>query len=394
VAVSCPSTARQGIDVLVEMVRLAGIEPATLGFGGPKYLLFLSPFLHISPLLAQFWHTYGSANSTVEPNMATIRKRGEGQYHVQIRKRGYPTQTKTFSKEADARRWATIIESEMERGVFVSRSEAEATLVKDVLLRYADEVLPTKRGEKSDRSRLKHLIEVFGEYRLASLSSSQIARFRDQRLKIVSSQSVIHEINLLNRVLKAATLDWGIALPGGLPTAQVRKPLKPRGRDRRVTAEEIAKILEASESAELKTVVTVAVETGMRRNELASLRWEDVDLKKQTAHLPKTKTDIPRTIPLSKAAIKALNSLGVASEGRVFSLQGESMSQAFERACESHRANIQGLRFHDLRHEATSRLFEKGLNVMEVAAITGHKTLDMLKRYTHLRAEDLAKKLK
>ena len=69
------------------------------------------------------------------------------------------------------------------------------------------------------------------------------------------------------------------------------------------------------------------------------------------------------------------------------------MSQAFERACEPHRANISGLRFHDLRHEATSRLFEKGLNVMEVAAITGHKTLDMLKRYTHLRAEDLAKKL-
>jgi integrase len=70
------------------------------------------------------------------------------------------------------------------------------------------------------------------------------------------------------------------------------------------------------------------------------------------------------------------------------------MSQAFERACEPHRANIENVRFHDLRHEATSRLFEKGLNVMEVAAITGHKTLDMLKRYTHLRAEDLAKKLK
>lgn len=325
--------------------------------------------------------------------MATIRKRGEGQYHVQIRKRGYPTQTKTFSKEADARRWATIIESEMERGVFVSRSEAESTLVKDVLQRYAEEVLPTKRGEMSDRSRIKLLKEVFGEYRLASLTSSQIAQFRDQRLKIVSSQSVIHEINLLNRVLKAATLDWGIALPGGLPTAQVRKPLKPRGRDRRVTAEEIAKILEATGSAELKTIVTVAVETGMRRNELASLRWEDVDLKKQTAHLPKTKTDVPRTIPLSKTAIAAFKSLGVTSEGRVFSLQGESMSQAFERACEPHRANIQGIRFHDLRHEATSRLFEKGLNVMEVAAITGHKTLDMLKRYTHLRAEDLAKKL-
>ena len=326
--------------------------------------------------------------------MPTIRKKGEGQYHVQIRKRGFPTQTKTFTKEADAKRWATIIESEMERGVFVSRTEAEATLVKDVLQRFASEVLPTKRSEQSDKSRIKTLTEEFGDYRMASLNSTQIAKFRDQRLKVVGPQSVIHEINLLNRVLKTATMDWGIALPGGLPTAQVRKPTKPRGRDRRVTEEEIVNILEVTGSAELRTIVTLAVETGMRRNELASLVWEEIDLKKQTAHLPKTKTDVPRTVPLSKAAIKALKDFGNKPEGRVFELQAASMSQAFDRACEPHRANIAGVRFHDLRHEATSRLFEKGLNVMEVAAITGHKTLDMLKRYTHLRAEDLAKKLK
>jgi len=325
--------------------------------------------------------------------MATIRKRGEGQYHVQIRKRGYPTQTKTFTKEAEARRWATIIESEMERGVFVSRNEAETTFVSDVLMRYATEVLPSKRSEQSDKSRIKTLLEAFGPYRLASLTSSQVAQFRDRRLKVVGAQSVIHEINLLNRVLKTATMEWNIALPGGLPTAQVRKPIKPRGRDRRVSDAEVTKILGATESAELRTIIIVALETGMRRGELAALTWEEIDLKKQTAHLPMTKTDVPRTVPLSKTAVAALKKFGKKNEGRVFSLQAESMSQAFERACESHRANIAGLRFHDMRHEATSRLFEKGLNVMEVAAITGHKTLDMLKRYTHLRAEDLAKKL-
>nr|WP_290125666.1 site-specific integrase [Janthinobacterium lividum] len=137
----------------------------------------------------------------------------------------------------------------------------------------------------------------------------------------------------------------------------------------------------------------VAVETGMRRSELASLTWEEIDLNKQTAHLPTAKTNVPRTIPLSKAAIKSLRAFGIEKEGRLFALVAESMSQAFESACESHRGNIKGVRFQDLRHEATSRLFEKGLNVMEVAAITGHKTLDMLKRYTHLRAEDLAKNL-
>ena len=325
--------------------------------------------------------------------MATIRKKGDRQWHAQIRKRGYPAQTKTFSTKSDAERWATIIESEMERGVFVSRTEAENTFVRDVLTRFENEVLPTKRSEQSDKSRIKTLQEEFGAFRLASLTTSQVANFRDRRLKIVGPQSVIHEINLLNRVLKAASMDWGIALPGGLATASVRKPVKPRGRDRRVSESEIQRILDVTQSVELATIIALAVETGMRRNELASLTWEHLYLDRQTAHLPRTKTDVPRTVPLSTMAIAALRRLPVKTEGRVFKLQAESMSQAFERACEPHRANIVGLRFHELRHEATSRLFEKGLNVMEVAAITGHKTLEMLKRYTHLRAEDLAKKL-
>ena len=325
--------------------------------------------------------------------MATIRKKGDRQWHAQIRKRGYPAQTKTFSTKSDAERWATNIESEMERGIFVSRTEAENTFVSDVLTRFENEVLPTKRSEQSDKSRIKTLQEEFGAFRLASLTTSQVANFRDRRLKIVGPQSVIHEINLLNRVLKAASMDWGIALPGGLVTASVRKPVKPRGRNRRVSESEIQQILDVTQSVELATIIALAVETGMRRNELASLTWEHLYLDRQTAHLPRTKTDVPRTVPLSTMAIAALRRLPVKTEGRVFKLQAESMSQAFERACEPHRANIVGLRFHDLRHEATSRLFEKGLNVMEVAAITDHKTLEMLKRYTHLRAEDLAKKI-
>lgn len=326
--------------------------------------------------------------------MPTIRKKGDRQWHVQIRKSGYPVQTKTFTTRSDAEKWATIIESEMERGVFVSRTEAEATLVSEVIDRYRREVLPSKRGAASDESRLKTLDAHFGVYKLASITSTAVAKFRDERLKAVGPQSVIHEINLLNRVLKAATMDWGIALPGGLPTAQVRKPTKPRGRDRRVSQDELDAILEQSESAELATIIALAVETAMRRGELAALTWANIDLKKCIAHLPKTKTDSPRSVPLSKAAVAALKKLPRnISEGKVFRLQAESISQAFERACEPHRANLVDLRFHDLRHEATSRLFEKGLNVMEVATITGHKTLDMLKRYTHLKAEDLAKKL-
>jgi integrase len=325
--------------------------------------------------------------------MASVRKKGDHQWHVQVRRKGYPPQTRTFTTRADAERWAKIVESEIERGVFVSRTESEATLLRDVIKRYETEILPTKRGQAADRSRLKTLEAALGAYRLAALTSTHVARFRDARLSVVGSQSVIHEISLLSRVLKAATLDWGIALPGGLPTAQVRKPAKPRGRDRRITMPELDRILAATESPELRVVIAVAVETAMRRGELAALRWKHVDLSKQIAHLPKTKTDVARDVPLSSVAAAALKTLPRRIDGRVFGLQAESMSQAFERACEPHRANVADLHFHDLRHEATSRLFEKGLNVMEVAAITGHKTLDMLKRYTHLRAEDLAKRL-
>jgi hypothetical protein len=111
--------------------------------------------------------------------MATIRKRGPGQWQAQVRKRGYPMQSKTFDTEQEALDWATVIEAEMIRGVFVSRTEAEATLIRDLLQRYDREVLPTKRGQVSDRSRLRTLDHAFGAFRLASLSSAQIARFRD-----------------------------------------------------------------------------------------------------------------------------------------------------------------------------------------------------------------------
>jgi integrase len=121
------------------------------------------------------------------------------------------------------------------------------------------------------------------------------------------------------------------------------------------------------------------------------LLWENVDLKKRTAHLPTSKNGDARTVPLSSRAVVTLEALPRNLDGRVFGATYEGVKQSYNRACK--RANITGLTFHDLRHEATSRLFKKGFNPMEVSAITGHKTLQMLKRYTHLRAEDLAKRM-
>ncbi len=117
------------------------------------------------------------------------------------------------------------------------------------------------------------------------------------------------------------------------------------------------------------------------------MRWEHLDRKAKVLLIPETKNGTPRRVPLSTAALGVLDGLPRRLDGRVWGMRPDSISQAFERVCGA--AGIEGLTFHDLRHEATSRLFEKGLNLMQVAAITGHKTLQMLKRYTHLRAEDL-----
>ena len=130
----------------------------------------------------------------------------------------------------------------------------------------------------------------------------------------------------------------------------------------------------------------------MRQGEIVHLRWEHIDLTRRTAHLPDTKNGEPRTVPLSRAAIETLRALPRSLHGDVFpGLTTEAIKRSFSRA--TRRAQIVDFRFHDLRHEATTRLFERGLNIMEVSSVTGHKDLRMLRRYTHLRAEDLAQKL-
>ena len=177
------------------------------------------------------------------------------------------------------------------------------------------------------------------------------------------------------------------------PVKSIRMPSPPAGRDRRLQPGELEKILESS-SEEMNQVIRFALETAMRRGELAGMTWEMVDLKKRTVTLPETKNGQKRIVPLSSVAVtilkERLNTRRI--DGKVWNIGLDGISQDFAKACQ--KAGISGLHFHDLRHEATSRFFEKGLNPMQVAAITGHKTLQMLKRYTHLKAEDLAEMLK
>ncbi|KFI22342.1 site-specific integrase [Nitrosococcus oceani] len=329
--------------------------------------------------------------------MATIRKRGD-RWQVQIRAKGHKPVNKSFKEKKNALAWIKKTESDIERGIFLDISEAENTTFAEILDRYAREVLPDKRGRVSDLSRIKTLKAArLGEYNLIGLTPKVLSHYRDQRLtKPVCAQTVKHELNLISRVINHCLIDWGINIPYGNPVQRIRLPKVPGGRTRRLEAGEEALLLKyASES--LKPIILFALETAMRRGELAKVQWEHIDFKAKSLLIPETKTGITRTIPLSSKAIGILKIIQQAEGvvplfGKVFKLKADSITQAFDRAI-GKAGKVEDLRFHDLRHEATSRLFEKGLNQMEVAAITGHQDLRMLLRYTHLKPENLATKL-
>ena len=334
--------------------------------------------------------------------MATLRKRpgpgGRAAWQAQIIRRGYGRHYKTFDTKAEAEAWARQIEGEMDRGVdravFVSRVEAETTTLHEALDRYEREVTPGKKGRADERYKLDvWRRSALAARPLASIQGKDLAAWRDAELERGSAPGTIRRrLALLAHVFVIARREWGLSSLVN-PADNVRLPPPGPARDRRLVGDELPRLLAAAQvyGGEIGPLITWAIETAMRRGEIAAMRWDHLDRKARVLLIPETNTGTPRRVPLSTAALAVLDGLPRRLDGRVWGMRPDSISQAFERVCKA--AGIEGLTFHDLRHEATSRLFEKGLNPMEVAAITGHKTLQMLKRYTHLRAEDLVGRL-
>jgi integrase len=326
--------------------------------------------------------------------MATIIKRGPKQWQAKVRRRNYPLVTKTFATKADAEAWVTVTESQMLRKVYVSHTEADRTTLREALERYQREVTPAKKSAHHERQRIEHWKrQKIADRPLASIRSVDVASYRDERLAAGRSPiTVNNELILLSHLFSVARKEWGMESLAN-PVSLVRRPRLPQGRDRRLATGEEERLLEAAESP-LRELIVLALETGMRQGELRELRWDSVDMATRVLTLQDTKNGTRRRVPLSSRALSALRDLDRIRriDGRVFPWLGaDTVSHSFRRVCG--QAGIVGLRFHDLRHEATSRLFERGLNIMEVASVTGHKTLQMLKRYTHPKAEELAVKL-
>lgn len=384
--------------------------------------------------------------------MATITKRASGRWQAKVRREGWPDQSKTFQTRADALAWARSVERQMDTRAFIATDSAAQMSFAQAAERYKQFALPKQRGQLQTGQMIDRLVRVFGRYSLAAITTAQLAEYRDLRLRVVSPQTVVHELGMVSRLFRTASMDWGITLPRGNPVALVRKPTVRNERSRRLSSEEEDLLIEAlreCSSIYPQAAAVLAMETAARRSELLALSWRDVDLEKRVARLRGknggvTKNGDPyRNVPLTARAVNAFQALLPVKNEQVLPISQNALRISFDRAVDRARkahlmsalrlglqesglddsaisdeiraliykkrrpreetvillkrigdqdSTLKDFRFHDLRHEATSRLAEK-LEMHELMKVTGHKTARMLSRYYHPRAEDLAKKL-
>ena len=323
--------------------------------------------------------------------MATFRKRG-GKWHVQVRRKSAPSITRSFGLRSDALAWARQTELQADRrGLATAHKTLNNVLVADLVKRYRDEVVPRKRSAACER----YLINAFLRHPIARLAVGQlttesVSGYCAERLRAVKPTSIKRELDILRHAFEVARYEWDIPLNRN-PFALVKRPKGGEPRSRRLQHGELERLQAALAQCRnrfMSPLVRLALATGMRRGEVLNARWCDVAVDGRTLHIPHAKNGHARTIPLSGVAISILRELDGSrprADHRVVAISEDSAKMAWRRIVK--RARLVDLRFHDLRHEAISRFFELGLNVPEVALISGHRDPRMLFRYTHPKAE-------
>ena len=326
--------------------------------------------------------------------MASIRFRSN-KWQARVSRKGEQSIVKTFQSKEDAERWARSIEVEWDRGTYTNIHQAQKTTFSELIERYLREVTPLMRGAGADTIRLRAIMRrPIVKENMATLTSAKIAQYRDARLQEIKPSTVIRELAYFSTIINHARREWGLSTPN--PVLGVRKPAQPQGRNRILTFDEERLLLDACKPLANRNIYTrpfviLALETCMRRGELLSLRWDNINYQARTAHLVLTKNGESRTVPLSTRAIVTLQALPRSIDGRVLPVNFATLENNFKRA--RVRAGLKDLRIHDLRHTAATRLAEKLPNLLELSAVTGHKSLAMLKRYYHPNPQQLALKL-
>lgn len=328
--------------------------------------------------------------------MATISKRGAYQWQAKVRRRGQKAISKTFDYKEDAEAWARKVEREMDKGSFLESDGSDKMTLAEGLVKFASDYIPQLAHPDKELVRVRALLrrdrlcELFlNRVRIRDISDY----IREREGEGVKGNTIRLELAILSRVFEVARSDWGMENLGN-PVKGARKPKVGNGRSRRLEEGEEERLLMAC-NTKFRAIVQFALETAMRRAEITGMMWQHVDLAKRFVRLPETKNGEARTVPLSPNALSILRERAEGVDhiaGPVFGMTPDAVSQAMRKACK--KASIENLRFHDLRHEATSRFFENtDLDVMEIKAITGHKSMQMLARYSHLRTHLLADRL-
>jgi len=244
--------------------------------------------------------------------MASFRFRSN-RWQARVRRQGHPDLTKSFNQRIDAERWARSVETDLDRGAYLNQRENMRITLSDLLARYVAEVIAGNPHEKLHTFRFEAMARRdIGKLNLMALTPSAVANYRDKRLQEVTPGTVIRELACLSAIVNHARREWGITVANPIPL--VRKPTAPKGRDRSLSDDELARLLRALEPTGrhnpwMQPLVQLALETAMRRGELLSLRWSDVDLSGRTATLCQTKNGDKRIVPLSSRAIAGLQSM-------------------------------------------------------------------------------------
>lgn len=334
--------------------------------------------------------------------MAAIESRrsndGSLSYRVKVRLKGHPTATGTFQRLTDAKRWAQSTEAAIREGRYFKAAEAKRHTLGDLVDRYISEVLPNKPKNASNSE--QHLVwwkSKLGAYLLADVSPALIVQYRNDLLATTTRRgtkmangTVVRYMASLSHAFSLAVKDWQWI--DDSPLRKVSKPKEPRGRERFLSDDERKALLQAcraSTSRFLYTVVVLALSTGMRRGEIMALRWSQIDILRGRILLYETKNDTSRAVPLTGLAHTMVGDLAkVRRIDTDLVFYGETGNQPVDLTkpwtTALSKAELSNFRFHDLRHSAASYLAMDGATTIEIAAVLGHKTLQMVKRYSHL----------
>lgn len=337
--------------------------------------------------------------------MATFRKRGN-RWQAQVRRLG-AFESATFDTKGAAQKWARRIEGEIDQGAAIGKPRAKGT-VGDLLTAYELEARKVRELRRSKLGTLAHIRDGLGSLPLRKLTSDAIlAHCRRRREKGAGPVTVRLDVSLLGTVLRSAHALTGQSLSDEA-VRQARVALrsagmigKSRERERIATDDELDRICrhlgrDPRARLPLEDFLRFAIITGMRREEIARLRWDDLDAKAGIVIVrdrkdPRHKQGNDQAVPLLFGSLEIALRQPRGGD-RIFPVRAETVTTLFARACRHKEVGIAGLRLHDLRHTAITRMFKSGMSIEEVSLISGHRSWQMLRRYTHLKAEDLARK--